>query len=340
MSKPLVSIVILNWNGKKRLEACLKSLKKIKYPSIEIVLVNNGSTDKSKEFVEKNYPQIKLINLIDNIGYAGGKNLGVKHASGKYILALDNDTVVTPDFVDVLVKDLEKDKSIGIVQPQIRSMSNEKLLDSVVSFFTFTGFLYHFGYMKSHENKIYQTKMFGYSIKGACFMISKADYLKLGGLDELFLSYVEETDLCHRMWMYGKKVLYDPESVIYHFGGGDTLTMTTSNDSLFRAFRNRYYSYIKNFSTLYLIKILPVHFIMCEMFVVFSLLKRNFKQAYYVQKGTLCWVLKLPALLKKRKLIQKKIRKKTDSQIVPVFTKNPRFSYYFYLGSGLVNFKD
>ncbi len=337
---PLVSFIILNWNGKKRLEVCLASIKKVTYPNYEIVLVNNGSTDDSEEFVKKKYPKIKLINLKKNIGYAGGKNLGVSKASGKYILAIDNDTSVTPNFIQPLVDELENDPKIGIVQPQIRSMIKEELLDSVVSYQTSTGFLYHYGYMKPHKNKKYKDKLFGYSIKGACFIMARQDYINLGGLDESFLSYVEETDLCHRMWLSGKKVEYLPESVIYHWGGGDTLTMTSSNDSLFRSFRNRYYSYIKNFSFIELVKILPIHFLMCEMFVLSTLVKGDLKKSFMVQKGTLIWLFKFDSLIKKRNKIQKKIRKVSDSEINKFIKKNPRLEYYKFLGGEISKYKD
>ncbi len=337
---PLVSFVILNWNGKKRLEKCLLSIEKLKYPRFEIVVINNGSTDDSEEFVKRSYPNVKLVNLKKNIGYAGGKNLGVSKASGKYILAIDNDAAVTPNFLTPLVEQLENDKTIGIIQPQIRSMIHTDLLDSVASFMTWTGFLYHFGYMKPWKLKKYKDKMFGYSIKGACFIISKKDYLDLGGLDESFLSYVEETDLCHRMWLSGKKVLYDPTSVVYHWGGGDTLTMTSSNDSLFRSFRNRYYSYVKNFSIRELVKILPVQFIMGEIFVLLSIIKGDLPKAYSVQKGNICWVLKMPDLLKKRKKIQKKIRVISDSDLKKYITRNPRLSYYKYLAGSIQEYKD
>lgn len=341
MSKyPLVSFVILNWNGRKRLERCLASVVKVKYPSIEIVVVNNGSTDDSEEFIKNNYPKIKLINLKKNVGYAGGKNIGVSKARGKYILGLDNDTVVSPGFLNPLVEDLENDSALGIVQPQIRSLIDKTLLDSVASFFTFTGFLYHFGYMKPVKNKKYQNPMYAYTIKGACFMIAKKDYKALGGLDASFLSYIEETDLCHRMWLYGKKVLYEPRGVIYHWGGGDTLTMSNSTSSMLRTFRNRYFSYIKNFSFPMLIKILPVHFLMCEMFVLLSFLSGKIKQAILVQWGTICWVFDLPSLIKKRNHIQKRIRKVSDNEISSFVTKNPRLSYYWYLAKDIKAYKD
>lgn len=338
--QPLVSIVILNWNGKDRLKKCLNSVKKISYSKKEIIVVNNGSTDGSKNFLQKYHPEIKVIELKKNVGYARGKNMGVSKSKGKYILALDNDTAVTSNFLEPLVDAMEKDKSIGIIQPQIRSMIHKNLLDSVGSFMTATGFLYHFGYMKPYSRKIYQIPLYAYSIKGACFIISKKDYLELGGLDESFLSYVEETDLCHRLWLSGKKVMYEPKSIISHWGGGDTLTMSTSESSTYRSFRNRYYSYLKNFSLIELMKIMPIHIIMCEMYVFLSLLTGKFKQAAAVQSGSVYWIFKLPSILKKRSYIQKNIRKLKDKDLNRFIRREPRLSYYWYVAKNIKAYKD
>jgi GT2 family glycosyltransferase len=254
--------------------------------------------------------------------------VGVKSAKGKYVLLLNNDTELTPDFLNKLVGDLEDDSSIGIIQPQMRSLINPKLLDSVCSYLTSTGYMYHFGYMKPWKNKKYQSQLFAYSIKGACFIMSRKDYIKLGGLDEDFVCYVEETDLCHRMWLSGKKVLYEPESVMYHWGGGDMQVMTKNETTMLRSFRNRFLSYIKNFSIIELGKILPALFIFSEMFIIMLFIKGEFRKALGAQIGILTVPLYLPKILKKRKFIQKNIRKVSDSEINKYIYKNPRLSYF------------
>jgi len=339
---PLVSFIILNWNGKKRLEKCLSSIQKLQYPNKEIIIVNNGSTDDSASFVKKYYPEITVIELRRNVGYAKGKNIGVSKAKGKYILALDNDTAVTSNFLLPLVEDLEKDSSIGIVQPQIRSMIKSNLLDSVCAFLTFTGFLYYIGHMKSYKKAIYSQPIFGYSIKGACFLMRKKDYLSLGGLDETFISYVEETDLCHRVWLNGKKVLYDPKSVIYHWGGGDTQIMEANEASIFRSFKNRIVSYLKNLSVIELVKILPVHIIFSELIIMAFLLRFQFKKAVAVQYGVIYPFLHLESIFEKRAYIQKKIRKVNDRDINRFIMRNPRPAYYWQSISSddLRNYKD
>ena len=337
---PLVSFIILNWNGKKWLKNCLPSVMKVKYPAKEIILVNNGSTDNSREYVKKYFPKVKIVEIKKNRGYAGANNYGVKFAKGKYLLFLNNDTVVTSNFLNTLVNDLESDKTIGAVQPQIRSLINKKLLDSVISYLTTTGFMYHYGYMKPWSKNKYQKKMYGYSIKGACFLMKKEDYVNLKGLDEDFVCYVEESDLCHRIWLSGKKVMYDPSVYVYHWGGGDMQVMTKDEVTVFRSYRNRFVSFLKNLSALELIKTLPLLFIFCEGYVLMTLLHRKFKLALGAQLGILSVFVSLQSIYKKRKYIQSNIRKVSDKEINQFIHKNPKLSYYYYFFNSPSKYKD
>ncbi len=337
---PKVSIIILNWNGKKWLKQLLPTVSKITYPNKEIIVVNNGSTDDSWKFLKENYPKIKVVEIKKNRGYAGANNFGIKKATGKYILLLNNDTKVTPNFLQILVNDLEEDLSIGAVQPQIRSLINPNLLDSVVSYQTSSGFLYHFGYMKSFKNKKYQKKLYAFSIKGACFLMKREDYVKLGGLDEDFVCYVEETDLCHRIWLSGKKIIYEPKSVVYHWGGGDMQVMTKDEVTMFRSYRNRFISLIKNSSPIELLKTLPLLFLFCEAFIAMTFIKGSFKRALGAQLGIISLLFIMPTIFKKRRFIQKEIRKISDNEIKKLTVKNPRLSYYYHFFSNPGGYKD
>jgi len=330
MAQPLVSIIILNWNGKKWLEKCLPTIKKITYKPLEVIVVNNGSTDDSYEYVKNNYPSIQIVELKKNVGFSGGNNIGVENAKGKYVLLLNNDTEASPAFLGPLVERMEEDKTIGGVQPELRSMVHKELIDSIGSFFTFTGFLYHYGYFQEHKHKKYQKELSIYSVKGACFLMLRKDYIELGGLDEDFVCYVEESDLCHRILLTGKKIISMPKSYIYHFGGGDMSIMTRSELTIFRSFRNRVLSYLKNLSVPYLLMILPVHFLLCEALIVASLLRGKFRQAIASQLGLIGWIPMLPSILKKRKHIQSKIRKVSDAEIFKISQHNPNISYYFH----------
>lgn len=340
MQNPKVSIVILNYNGRKRLETCLASLQSISFKDKEVIVVNNGSTDDSAAFLKKKYPKIHVIEIHPNRGFAGGTNLGVKHAKGKYILLLNNDTSVTPHFLEPLVEDMEKDPTLGAVQPQIRSMIYPNLLDSVGSFFTSTGFLYHFGYMKPVKNKLYKKPLYAYSIKGACVLMRRKDYLALGGLDEDFVCYVEETDLCHRIWLSGKKVLYEPKSYMYHWGGGDMQVMTKDYVTMYRSYKNRIISYMKNLSMGELVKVLPMVVLFSEGFVLLTLLKGSIKKAWGAQMGILAGLLSWPVSRKKREYIQQHIRKVSDAEIIQYIKRDPHVAYYYQFFKDPKNYKD
>lgn len=325
---PKVTILIPNYNGRKWLEQCLPTVEKSTYPNKEIVIVNNGSTDQSAQFLKENYPNARVIEIKKNRGYAGANNLGVKYARGKYVLFLNNDTQVTPNFLEPLVRKIESDKTIGAVQPQIRHMVKREVIDSVGSFFTFTGFLYHYGYFQLHKKKKYQKELSVYSVKGACFLMKKKDYIDLGGIDESFVTYIEESDLCHRILLSGKKIIYVPGSIVYHYGGGDMLIMEKSEVIIFRAFRNRFLSYFKNLSMKKLLFVLPVHLFLCQVLIIMSLLRGKFKQAIASQVGVVGWIPSLPSILRKRKYIQSHIRKISDDELFKGVERNPSFSYY------------
>ena len=328
MLHPKVSIIILNYNGRRWLEKCLPTIRKIKYKPVEVIVVNNGSTDSSRKFVEKNYPEFRLIEIKKNKGFAGANNVGVRAARGKYVLIINNDTEVPPDFLTPLVRRMEQDKTIGVIQPKIRSLRKRHLLDAACSFYTSTGFQYHYGYYQSQNKRQYNKEQFVYSAKGACLFTRRADYLKLGGFDEDFVCYVEESDYCHRVWLLGKKVIYLPESYIYHWGGGDMSVMEKSEITIYRSFKNRFYSYIKNLSALELMKLLPVHLVFCEAMIFSALLRGIIRYGIAAQLGTLWWVFHLPRILKKRRYIQNKIRKVADRDFLPLIKHDPPLSYY------------
>ncbi len=343
MAYPKITVLIPNYNGKKWLEQLLPTLKKTTYPNKEILVINNGSTDDSAEFLKKNYPNFRVVEIKKNRGYAGANNLGVKKALGKYILFLNNDTQVTPNFLEPLVEKIENDKTIGAVQPQIRNMVNRNLIDSIGSFFTFTGFLYHYGYFQSAKEKKYNKELSIYSVKGACYLMRKKNYLDLGGIDESFVTYVEESDLCHRILLSGKKIIYTPKSIVYHFGGGDMNIMTKREVVIFRSFRNRFVSYIKNLEAGRLLFVLPIHFLLCELLIAMSILRGKFRQALASQAGVVGWIPNLPSILRKRKYIQRSIRKITDSQLFALVEHNPNLNYYshfFFEPEGRFNEKE
>lgn len=327
-----VSIVIVNWNGKKFLKNCLDSLQKLTYNSVEIIVVDNNSIDGSGEFVKKYYTKVRLIENKKNYGYAGGASIGCKHARGSYVLFLNNDTIVTSGFIEPLLDDFRIDPTIGCVESQMRLMKDKSTLDVVGDFISFTGFLYHYGYRKKTNVEKYNRQKIIFSAKGACAIFPRSLLQEIGFFDEDFFTFFEDTDLCFRVWLSGHKVIYEPKSVIYHVGAGDT---SSSNEykherRIYLTLRNMNCSYIKNFGTRNLLTIYPVFLITQVCFIIYSLLKLRFGVIMVIFRAYWWNILNLSKTLEKRRFIQSKIRKVSDKDINAYIKMSPRWSYYYY----------
>ncbi len=332
---PLVSIIIVSWNARENLEECLSSLFKISYKNYEVILVDNGSIDNSVKYVKRNFPVIKIVESNKNLGFAGGNNLGFKHARGKYILFLNNDTIVTKDFLSKLVDFMKKRKDVGIIQPKIlfhRPNTNlHHKINSIGSFLLSTGFLFHLDYGQKDESKKEPYEIF--SAYGACFLARKSLLEKIGLFDDRYFAYFEETDLSHRVWLAGLKVMILPEVLIYH-KGAKTAQKLPSAFIQYHSFKNRLYTYLKNLETLNLIKIFMPHLSICEISSLLYLVVGKPSYTLAIQKAILWNIFNLKTLLKERRRVQKTLRKVEDIDFIPKLTKKVNLKYYYYLSSG------
>jgi GT2 family glycosyltransferase len=326
MKSPKVSIIIVNYNQKRLTLECLKSLSKITYKNVEIIVVDNGSTDSSSSEIKAKFPKIRQLGLTENTGFVGGNNAGLELAKGKYILFLNNDTKVTPGFLEPLVEDLENDKSLGIVQSKILVMDNPELLDSFVSYQTFNGFLYHEGYLDQDQDK-YNNFCYSFSAKGAC-MMARREVLKLGAFDDGYFLYFEETDFCWRAWVIGYTVAYEPRSIIYHKMGATSLKMK-SPFIHYHSFKNRIRTILKNASGGTLLWMFPIHLVICLGLSGYFFISGQRGGSFAILKA-LGWNLtELDETLRLRSKVQK-ARKVSDKQIFSKVMKNPSLYFYFH----------
>lgn len=330
-NKPLVSLIIVNWNGKKYLSSCLRSLSQVTYRPIEIIVVDQNSSDGSQPFVKKNYPNVMLIENETNTGYVGGNNLGVTKARGKYAMILNNDIEVDKNFLQSLVAVMEKDKRIGCVQPKALNLRHKGKLDGGGSLLTRTGFLYHKGFYEDASNPEYNKPYFVYSVKGAYMFFRRELFMKLGGLDRDFFIYFEESDFCGRLWVAGYTVKYIPTSIVYHWGGGDTSKDWEKKFALvqYRSFKNRLCSYIKNMQLSTLIYLLPVHLAISQVGVLYYLFTGKWRVSVAIEKAIGWNIIHLPSTSEKRRLIQK-MRKASDSDIFSLTGKRVSLGYYLH----------
>jgi len=207
---PLVSIIIVNYNGKTYLEKCLNSLMNVNYPKFEVILVDNNSEDDSVEFVKNNFPSVIILKLSKNYGFAEPNNMGAKITKGEFLLFLNNDTIVTPNFITELIVAALKNKQIAILQSLLLKPDNQ--VDSSGDFID----IYGRAYSSRKKPKEISYVLSG---KGACMLINKNIFLKLEGFDKNFFASFEDVDLGWRSWIMGYYNVIVPNSIVYHLKG-------------------------------------------------------------------------------------------------------------------------
>lgn len=247
---PKIAIVILNWNGQKYLEKFLPSVTGTAYSNFEVVVADNGSTDESVFFLEKNYPQIRIILFKENLGFAKGYNEALKNVDAEYYAILNSDVEVHPDWLKPAVELLEADKQNAACQPKLLSYSNK-------SFFEYAGgaggWLDAFGYpfargrifdVCEEDFGQYDTREQIFWVSGAAMIIRSSVYHEMNGFDEYFFAHQEEIDLCWRMQLAGYKLFSCPASLVFHVGGG---TLPRGNTlKTYLNFRNNHIMLYKN----------------------------------------------------------------------------------------------
>ena len=221
----MVSIIIPNYNGGDLLYNCINSIyKNISIKDFEIIVVDNGSTDNSINRVKSNFQNVEIISSNSNLGYSGGCNLGATHASGKYLLFLNNDTEHSNEWIEKLVYFLDSNSKIAAVQPKILNIHNKKLFDyaggagGFIDKFCFPfvqGRIFH-TLEEDHNQYNNPSRIFWAS--GAAFMIRSNVFKELKGFDKVYFAYMEEIDLCWRAQAMGYKIYSVPDSFVYHYG--------------------------------------------------------------------------------------------------------------------------
>jgi GT2 family glycosyltransferase len=219
--KGLVSAVIPNWNGKKFLQGCLDSLLSGTYKDLEVIVVDNGSTDGSVEFLESNYRQVKLVKFAHNTGFAPAVNAGIRNSDAEFVALLNNDTVVDPGWVSEMVKAMREHPEIGSTGCKMLAYDDRSLLDGAGDGYRRGGLPGRIGHREIDRGQFDQPRyILGPCGGAALYRRSMLD--DIGLFDEDYFAYLEDVDLGLRAQSAGYKCLYVPTSVMYHLGCGTT----------------------------------------------------------------------------------------------------------------------
>lgn len=207
-----ISIVILSWNGLDLLKECLPSVIRaveVYGGECEVLLIDNGSSDGSAEYVKSNFPQVKILSLGENLSFTKAMNKGIRVAKGDVVIVLNNDVIVEKDFIAPLAKHFSEDKNIFAAGAKMLFWDRKTLnFGRAKGDFRYGFFRRVIGDSASAVNSLYAS--------AGGMALDKDKFLKLGGFDEDFEVYWEDLDLCYRAWRRGWKTVYEPQSVVYH----------------------------------------------------------------------------------------------------------------------------
>lgn len=300
-----VSIIIVNHNGKHLLKACLESLYKQSFKDIELIVVDNASEDGSVEYVQDSFPDVKLVSLPKNIGFAGANVEGFKYAKGDYILLLNNDIEVDKDCIRNLVHVIEAEYEVGIGATKM-VVNGKEIIDSVGDGFSTT--LRGFKRGEGRSSRLYNSEEYVFGACAGAAIYRRTMLEDIGFLDEDFFLIYEDTDLNLRAQLAGWRVKYVPSAIVYHKVRSTIGHM--SDGAVYYALRNSELTRIKNMPLGLFLYCFPSYFVGFILEFLYFVIKHGKLSLYLKAKID---VIKLfPAMLKKRKDIMN--NKKVDNK--------------------------
>ena len=318
-SYPAVSVIIPHWNGIEVLSECLDSLKQTTYPALEIIVVDNASTDDSSAWIEEHHPDIILIQNDKNYGYAGGCNRGISHTKGSFILFLNNDTIMEPGWIEPLVDRMMGNKKIAAVQPKILNYYQRKIFDYAggsgghLDVFCFPFARGRIFLEQEEDQGQYDNPEQIFWASGTAFIVQKELFQAAGEFDETFFAHMEEIDLCWRFQLMGYEIWAEPQSVVFH-KNAVTLPMN-SYKKYYLNHKNSLLMLLGNYSLPVAMYLFSIRFALEWVAFGYALFKLDFKHMLGIINAQV-WLLFHPHVIWKKHFRTGSIRVKRDRSIM------------------------
>ena len=294
----LASVIIVNWNGRKFLPECLESLRHQAYLRFSIILVDNGSTDGSVDFVAQNYPEVHTIALPKNVGFSVANNLAIKTVHTEYVALLNNDAVAHPLWLQSLIRALESCPEAGFAASKMLYYDNPEIIDRAGDSYTRAGAGLLRGRAEPASSYNQQEWIFGACAAAALYRSRML--WDIGLFDEDFFLLYEDVDLSFRAQLRGYKCLYVPEAIVHHKGSSSIIY--DSPTSVYYGHRNLEWVYIKNMPAGLILKTIFPH-VIYDIAAFFFFTARGRTKDFIKAKWDALKGLK--KALKKRKQIQR-----------------------------------
>jgi len=337
MANPRVAIVILNWNGRSFLEKFLPSVIANKPGRANIVVADNASKDESISFLKRSYPELNLIVLEKNLGYAGGYNAALREIEADYFVLLNSDIEVPAGWIEPVIEYLENHPGVAAAQPKILSWHHPSKFEYAGASGGFIDLLAYpfcrgriFNFLEEDTGQ-YDEPAKVFWATGACLFVRASAFWQAGGFDERFFAHMEEIDLCWRLQNLGYMIAVEPKSKIFHVGGG---TLPKANPfKTYLNFRNSLWLLTKNMPARFFYPLLPIRLGLDMLAALSFLLGGKFSDGFAVFRAHWAFIMKFRVMRKHAKDLPAKLpcgiykgsiafsyffrRKKTFSQLNP-----------------------
>lgn len=334
---PAACIVILNFNGKHFLKQFLPSVLGTSYRQIRVCVADNASTDDSVEFLKMYYPNVQLIELEKNFGFAEGYNQALSKIDDEveYFVLLNSDVEVTPGWLDPVIECLENDRDVAACQPKILAYNEKEKFEYAGAA---GGWMDRLGYpfcrgrvlnLTEKDEGQYDDSAEIFWASGAAMIIRSKLFKSIGGFDKDYFAHMEEIDLCWRLKKAGFKIMVCPQSVVYHFGGG-TLNYNTPRKAYLN-FRNSLFTLFKNEKKRNLLWLLPVRLVLDGLAALLFLTEGKTDHIAAILRAHFRFYLSIPFLLEKRQrnaryILRNRISKKWNTK--GIFRGSMVWSFY------------
>lgn len=298
MNTPDVSVIVVTWNGRQHLDACLGAVAAQRGVRLETVLVDNASTDGTVDYVRGRHPAVRIVALPDNRGFAGGNNAGVADARAPIVAFLNNDTIADPGWLQALVAGLDQASGFALVTSRIVYMHDPQVIDSAGDGFLRAGGAFKRLHGMPAADAAEPLEVFG--MCGAACLMPKSVFHELGGFDEDFFASHEDVDLSYRARLRGYRVRYVPDAIVRHQGSA-TLGRQSAR-AVYYGQRNLEWVYLKNSPASILLRTAAGH-VAYNVAAAIHFARAGQGLAFIRAKGAA--LAALPATLRKRAAVQR-----------------------------------
>jgi GT2 family glycosyltransferase len=310
---PGLSVVIPTVRGGADLDACLLSLEGQGYPGLDVIVVDNASSDPSIEHLSDRFSGLRVLRNDENRGFVGASNQGIAASSAELVLLLNDDTALEPGALHAMVETLSAHPSWGACQAKLLLMEDPGRLDTAGSFLTSTGFLVHRGALEPEGAFTESDEIF--AAKGAALLLRRASLGEVGTLDPDFFIYLEETDLCWRLWLSGWEVGFAATARVLHRQAGTASTLS-GEFVQFHSFKNRISMLLKNLGPVRLGWMLPCHLGLCLGLAAWFSVRGRPGLGVAILRAIAWNAAHLPRTVRKRRAVQAR-RRVRDRDLMP-----------------------